>query len=186
MPLYGARVEYATHTLLNLALAPSGTAPSARDLADFQRLPVPFMRKLLTQLEKSHLIVASEGIRGGWRLSYPPEQISLLAIAEAAHGRDSLFECREIRARCALWPDEAPPRAALSGTCEIHAVMLGAERAMRTVLDSQTLADIAMRMSAKSPRFAGTDVPDWFAMRYAGRRSSTHGPTAASAREAMP
>ena len=61
MPQYGARVEYALHTLLNLSLAPTGTAPSARDLADFQKLPVAFIRKLLTQLEKSGLVLEPEG-----------------------------------------------------------------------------------------------------------------------------
>ena len=173
MPQYGARVEYALHTLLNLSLAPAGTAPSARDLADFQKLPVAFMRKLLTQLEKSGLIAAAEGVKGGWRLARRPEDITVLEIVDAAQGRDVLFECREIRARCALWPDESPPRGARSGVCEIHAVMLAAERAMRAELASHTLGGIAARVGAKSPRFVATDVPGWFAGRYSGRRAGT-------------
>ena len=173
MPQYGARVEYALHTLLNLSIAPEGTAPSARDLADFQKLPVAFIQKLLTQLEKSGLIVAAEGIRGGWRLSRPPAEITILDIVDAAQGRDVLFECREIRALCALWGDDAPPRAARAGVCEIHAVMLAAERAMRAELAAHRLADIAARVGAKSPRFVATAVPDWFAGRYSGRRAGT-------------
>src|SRR5919204_4834092 len=161
MPQYGARVEYALHTLLNLSSAPAGTAPSARDLADFQRLPVAFMRKLLTQLEKAGLVVAAEGVHGGWRLSRPSTEITVLEIVDAAQGRDVLFECREIRARCALWPDDAPPRGARSGVCEIHAVMLVAERAMRAELDGHTLADIAARVGAKSPRYVARDAPAW-------------------------
>jgi Rrf2 family protein len=168
---YGARVEYALHTLLNLTLAPPETAPSARDLAEFQKLPVPFMRKLLTELEKSGLVVAAEGVRGGWRLCRPPEEISVLEVAEAAQGYDPLFQCREIRARCALWSDDAPPRGARSGVCEIHAVMLAAERAMRAQLATQTIADIAARVSGKSPRFTKADAPAWFADRFATRRS---------------
>jgi DNA-binding IscR family transcriptional regulator len=82
-----------------------------------------------------------------------------------------LFECREIRARCALWPDDDPPRAARSGVCEIHAAMLAGERAMRAELASHTLADIAARVGAKSPRYVARDVPAWFADRYSGRRS---------------
>ena len=171
MSQFGARVEYALHTLLNLSLAPAQTAPSARDLADFQKLPVPFMRKLLTQLEKSGLVVGAEGIRGGWRLARPTSQISVLEVVDAAQGKEPLFDCREIRARCALWADEAPPRGARSGVCEIHAVMLAAERAMRAELASQRLADIAHSVSAKSPRFVATDVPRWFEERYRGRRA---------------
>lgn len=175
MPYFGARVEYALHTLLNLSLAPPETAPSARDLADFQKLPLPFMRKLLTQLEKSGLVTAVEGVRGGWRLAREPDAITVLEIVEAAQGREPLFDCREIRARCALWPDDAPPRGARSGVCEIHAVMLAAERAMRAQLGSQMLSDIGARVSAKSPRFVRTDVPAWFDSRYAGRISAAQG-----------
>jgi Rrf2 family protein len=173
VPQYGARVEYALHSLLNLSFAPAGTAPSARDLADFQKLPVAFMRKLLTQLEKSGLIVAAEGVYGGWRLSRAPAEITVLEIVDAAQGRDALFECREIRARCALWPDDAPPRAARSGVCEIHAVMLAGERAMRAELASHTLADVVARVGVKSPRYVAADVPGWFAGRYSGRRAGT-------------
>ena len=169
MPQYGARVEYAVHTLLNLSLAPASTAPSARDLSDFQRLPMAFMRKVLTQLEKSGLIVAAEGVHGGWRLARPPSEITLLQIVDAAQGDDPLFACREIRARCALWPDDAPPPGARSGVCEIHAAMLAAEAAMREELARRTLADIAGRVAAKSPRFVAQDVPGWFEDRFAGR-----------------
>ena len=169
MALYGASAEYALHTLLNLCLAPVGTAPSARDLADFQKLPLAFMRKLLTRLEKSGLVLGAEGVHGGWQLGREPDQITVLEIIDGAHGRDVLFDCREIRVRCALWPDDAPPRAARSGVCAIHAVMLGAERIMRAQLASCTLADIAASVGSKSPRFVNADVPGWFGQRYGDR-----------------
>ncbi len=172
MAFYGAGVEYALHTLLNLSLAPSGTAPSARDLAEFQRLPLAFMRKLLTQLEKAGLAVGSEGIRGGWKLARETSKITLLEAAEAVQGRDPLFECREIRARCALWSDGGAPRAATSGVCAIHAAMLAAEAAMRRELAQRTLADIAGQVGAKASATAATTVAAWFTDRYAGRRAS--------------
>jgi Rrf2 family protein len=173
MPMYGARVEYALHTLLNLSWAPATSAPSARDLADFQRLPVAFMRKLLTRLEKAGLVAGEEGVRGGWHLTRSPGEITVLDVVEAAQGREVLFECREIRARCALWPDENPPRAAKAGVCAIHAVMLAAEAAMRREMTSHTLADIADRVSAKSSPSVASVVPDWFALRYAERRTNS-------------
>jgi len=172
MAFYGARVEYALHTLLNLTFAPQGTAPSARDLADFQRLPVAFMRKLLTQLEKAGLIEGSEGVRGGWKLARDPKRISALEVAEAAEGRSPLFECREIRARCALWPDDGAPRAASTGVCEIHAVMLQAEVAMRRELASASLADILAKVEAKRSAASRAAAPAWFADRYAERRKT--------------
>lgn len=176
MPQYGARLEYALHTLLNLSLAPPSTAPSARDLADFQKLPIPFVRKLLTQLEKAGLVAGAEGVRGGWRLTRPAAEITVLDVVDAAHGEDTLFECREIRSRCALWPDNAVPRGARTGVCEIHAVMLAAEAAMRKEMAARTLSQIAVRVRSKSPNTVTTQIPGWFESRYASR---TTGPAAA-------
>lgn len=170
MALYGAPEEYALHTLLNLSYAPAGTAPSARDLAEFQRLPVSFVRKQLTQLARAGLIVGTEGVRGGWRLARPPAEISLLDVVDAVHDGAPLFECRNIRARCALWEDDDPPRAAVSGVCAIHQVMLQAQAAMRSELAAHTLADIAQRVDAKTSAKGATAMQAWFSTRYAQRR----------------
>src|SRR3546814_11537774 len=113
MPLYGAGVEYAIPTLLNRARAPAGTAPSARDLADLQRLPVPSVQKLLTQPEKAGLVAGAEGVRGGWRLARGPPAIPVLEFADAPTGGERLFECREVGAPCSLWEDGPPAPAAL-------------------------------------------------------------------------
>lgn len=172
MSLYGARVEYGLHTLLNLSFAPDGTAPSARDLAEFQRLPMAFIRKLLTQLEKTGLIRGSEGVHGGWRLARDPAQITVLEVAEAAQGRQPLFACAEIRANCALWPKDRPPAGATEGVCSIHAVMLSAEAAMRRELAGQTLADIIRQVGTASPSWVTVDSPNWFATRMSSRRTS--------------
>jgi len=170
MAFYGAGVEYALHTMLNLARAPAGTAPSARDLAEFQRLPVPYVQKLLTQLEKAGIIAGAEGVRGGWRLARDPSAVSVLEVADAAKGGDALFKCREIRARCALWDDDDPPRRAVSGVCSIHAVMLAAEQAMRRELAAHSLADLVDRVAGKSSPAFPNVVGNWFDDRYANRR----------------
>lgn len=176
MALYGAPVEYAIHTLLNLCLGPEDAAPSAKDLAEFQRLPAPFMRKLLTRLEKAGLVRGAKGFRGGWQLARDAAEISLLAIADAAQGsRPKLFDCKEIRARCALWPDGRAPAEAVRGVCEIHAAMIAAERAMREALAGQSLADIATRVAAKSNDAAPVVIKEWFQDRYGARRTEHRG-----------
>jgi len=172
MAFYGAGVEYALHTLLNLSHAPDSVTPSARDLADFQRLPVAFVRKLLTQLAKAGLVEGTEGARGGWRLARDPGAITALEVAEAIQGREPLFDCRNIRERCALWSDGAAPNAATSGVCAIHSVMLAAEAAMRRELATHTLAGIATQVGAKTSPEGAVAIPDWFARCFAARRSA--------------
>ena len=169
MPLYGAPVEYALHTLVALAMAPPDVRPSARELAEFQKLPLAFMRKVLGRLERAGIVAAGEGSSGGWTLARMAESVSVLDVVDALHDREPLFECREIRARCALWPDDAVPAAARAGVCSVHAVMLAGEAAMRRELAGHSIAELAGRVRAKSRASWGEDVAAWFAGRYEGR-----------------
>ncbi len=161
MSLYSSRVENALHLVLNLARAGEAAAPSARELADFQQLPVPFVRRILTELASGGVVVSSEGLHGGWRLGKSADQISVHAVVSAVQGDAALFECREIRARCVLWPDDQPPAAAVTGRCAIHAVMLSAQAAMHAELSRHSIGDLVRRVQRKA---ATRDAaPDWFA-----------------------
>ena len=162
MAHFGTKVEYALHTLLNISLAPPDAAPSARELAEFQRLPLAFVRKLLTGQQRAGLLRGAEGRQGGWQLARDAAQITMLEIADAAQGEVPLFDCRDVRTRCALWEDDAVPARARQGICEIHAVMRQAEDAMRARLAAVTLADLRDRMGRKVPGWANVAAPRWF------------------------
>lgn len=162
-----AGVEYGLHCLLYLSGPPTGgTEASVRDLAELQGLSVEFVAKLFTKLRKAGLTEATEGKSGGFRLAKPADRISVLEVVEAIDGPKALFECREIRGRCAVFDGEAP-RWAMDGVCSIHAVMLEAEERMREVLSSQTLADLARRVGAKAPHSHAGKVVHWIETRKA-------------------
>lgn len=166
-----ASVEYGLHCLLGLLDA--GTPPrSSRDLAQFQGISPTFVAKIFAKLEKAGIVVAAEGVRGGYRLARAPETISVLELVDAIEGRKPLFDCQEIRGRCALF-DEGAPEWATHGVCSIHAVMLKAEKAMRDALASETLADIGGRLERKAPAGFGADTKAWFDRRIAERRSGS-------------
>ena len=162
-------VEYALHCLLYLTDAPAGVGEaSVRDLAELQGLSVDYVAKLFTKLHKAGLTVATEGAGGGFTLARPAERITVLDVVQAVDGPKPLFDCREIRARCAIFGDTAP-KWATSGTCSIHAVMLEAEKRMNEVLEAQTLASLAVRTVAKAPRTYHTDIVNWIDNRAASR-----------------
>ena len=102
-------VEYALHCLLFL-ISPSGGRKEAnvRGLAALQGVSVDYLAKLFTKLSKAGLVVATEGSRGGFALSRPAEEISFLDVVVAIDGDKPLFECRETRARCAVFGSKAP------------------------------------------------------------------------------
>jgi Rrf2 family protein len=173
MGFLGAEFEYAAHILVNLHLAQSNQPPSARELAEFQRLPYAYVRKLLGRLGEIGLVAAEEGRSGGWRLRLPADSISLLDVATALAPGDSPFTCREIRARCALWDDANPPRAAIAGTCTIHAAVLRAERRLRDQLARESIGALAEKVTSRYPTFAQSSLPGWFADQVGRRNRAT-------------
>jgi Rrf2 family protein len=160
-------VEYATHGLLWL-VGNNGEPLSSRDIADLQAISPSFLAKIFPKLEKAGIVEASEGVRGGYRLARPADQITFLEIVDAIEGEKPLFDCREVRGRCAVYGDSAPDWA-VAGTCAIHAVMLQAEKAMRQALAAQTLGDVAARFDRKAPRKFLAAVQNWIDQRIDGR-----------------
>lgn len=159
-------VEYGLHCLLWLA---GSTAPlSSRDLAEFQGISPSFVAKIFPKLEKAGIVRASEGVRGGYLLARMPEDISILEVVDAIEGKKPLFDCQDIRGRCAIFGDR-PPGWATAGACAIHAVMLRAEKAMRDSLASQTLGDVAHILDRKAPPDFSNDVRDWLGDRIKSR-----------------
>ncbi|MBN3802360.1 Rrf2 family transcriptional regulator [Paraburkholderia sp. Ac-20336] len=162
-------VEYGLHCLLYLT-RPHGAAEEAsvRDLAELQGLPGEFVAKLFTRLAKAGLVVATEGVKGGFKLARSANRITVLDVLDAIDGGKSLFECREIRSRCAIF-DHAAPGWATRGVCSVHAVMQAAEKAMRSELKQHTLDDLARRVADKSPPAYGVQVVKWLSDRTANR-----------------
>lgn len=158
-------VEYALHCLLYLTRTHGAVEEaSVRNLAELQGVPSEFLAKLFTRLAKAGLVVATEGVKGGFRLARPANRITVHDVVVAIDGDKPLFECREIRSRCAVFDDEAPAWAT-RGVCSIHAVMQAAEKAMRAELKRHTLDDLAQRVVDKAPASYGVQVVQWLSDR---------------------
>jgi len=169
MALYSAGVEYGIHCLLFLADDKGDSRESSvRALAELQGVPQELLAKVFTKLAKANLVVATEGVRGGFKLARPSNEISVLDIVRAIDGDKSIFECREIRGRCAVF-DGSPPDWALSGTCSIHAVMLTAQKRMEEALAQQTVLDLARSVGRKAPPTFNEEVIRWLGARRDGR-----------------
>jgi Rrf2 family protein len=168
-------VEYGIHCLLWLVDA-GDRQPSSRDLAELQGISPSFLAKIFPKLEKAGLVAANEGVQGGYRLARDADDITLLQIVDAIEGEKPLFDCQQIRGRCAVFGDSAP-RWATDGTCAIHAVMLRAEKAMRQTLAESTLGSVAATFRAKSPAPFADEVGEWLDDRVKGRRARGRTPS---------
>ncbi|AWY39748.1 Rrf2 family transcriptional regulator [Pseudomonas putida] len=161
MALYSAGVEYGIHCLAFLVGNHGDTREaSVRDLAELQGVPLDYLAKIFTKLAKAKLVAATEGVRGGFKLARPADEITLLDIVNAIDGRKAIFECREIRGRCALF-EGLTPEWAVEGRCSIHAAMLTAQKRMEEALDQQTILDIARKVGRKAPAEFGEKLESW-------------------------
>ncbi|QNK01317.1 RrF2 family transcriptional regulator [Dyella telluris] len=170
----GNGVEYGLHCLLWLTGSHAEPA-SSRDLADLQGISASFVAKLFPRLEKAGLVEATGGVRGGYRLARPADCISVLDVVDAIEGSKPLFECQEIRGRCAVFGGK-PPAWSIDGVCGVHAVMLRAEQAMRRELARTTIADLAASTGKKAPDGFTQDIRSWFNARWSAR-TDTKAPT---------
>ncbi len=172
MSYISSGVEYSLHCLLFLTRGPAAVEEaSVRDLAELQGVPYDFLAKLFTKLAKAELVVATEGVKGGVRLARPAHRITVHDVVVAIDGDKPMFDCRDIRDRCAVFDNDAPAWAT-RGVCSIHAVMQVAEKAMRAELKQHTLADLAQRANDKAPASFGGQVVTWLTARAPDRRTA--------------
>lgn len=172
--MYGAGAEYALHSLLTLAVRSEPV--SVRDLATFQKIPERFLAKLFTRMKKARLVKGTEGISGGFVLARPAEDIQVMEVLEAIDPGRTLFECAEIRQKCALY-GPTPPTWATAGPCRIHAFMEEAERRLRDFLASKSLAELVCEFKCKAPDAFVAATALWFQQqkRSRGTRRSADG-----------
>ena len=83
--------DYATAVMTCLASAGDGVT-SAQALAERARLELPTVSKLLKQLAQAGLVASTRGINGGYRLSRPPERITIADIVTAMEGPIGMTE----------------------------------------------------------------------------------------------
>ena len=85
--------EYAVRCVLCLAKHGQNTLVSKKSVAREYDIPDQFLAKIAQKLAKAGIIVIRQGAHGGYILSRPPEDISLLEVVETIIGEISLNDC---------------------------------------------------------------------------------------------
>ena len=129
------RTDYGVRIILDLAAlpdAPEGQArTAAQEIACRQKIPRPFLAKIVSQLSLAGLVTTYRGAGGGVALARPSSEISLLQVVEALEGPIQLN-------RCVIQP-EACPR---NSYCPVHHVWSRAQADLVQILSDTTFADL--------------------------------------------
>ncbi len=107
---------------------------------------------------------STEGKGGGFKLAKPVEHITVLDVVTAIDGDKSIFECREIRQRLAVF-DEQAPAWACEGIYGVRSVMDMAQQRMEEALSQHTILDLTRKMYRKAPDEFVIEVQEWIAAR---------------------
>ncbi len=113
-----------------------GEAPiNIKEISKRHGLPVPFLEHVLRQLKLEGLVISHRGVKGGYVLSRPPEEITIGDAIRALDGPIALCECHLKRE-----PDEIADKKLHCVTSNIY-WKLG--KKVEETFDSITLRELA-------------------------------------------
>lgn len=125
------RGSYAIRAVLTLARADKDEVVPARRIAKEMDIPVRFLPQVLGDLSRAGIVEARLGRAGGYRLSKPATDVSLLDVIEAAEGDARRQTCVLSGKPC----DGDDP-------CDVHDMFFEAQEAILQRLDGVTIADV--------------------------------------------
>lgn len=128
------KVQYGMLALVDIALySENGTAVSGPEIAERQDISQKYLEQILTHLKQAGLIHAQKGLRGGYTLAQPADQIKLSEILNALD--NSILDETDAEGGA-----DRSLRAAVN-----NCVWRDLNRSVSAVAESRTLADIMQK-----------------------------------------
>jgi Rrf2 family iron-sulfur cluster assembly transcriptional regulator len=87
------QADYALRAVRDVARLPEGERLPTAVIAERQKIPLPFLAKIISQLAVKGILEATRGASGGVSLARPAASITLLEVIEAIDGPITLNRC---------------------------------------------------------------------------------------------
>ncbi|MPZ66658.1 MAG: Rrf2 family transcriptional regulator [Pseudonocardiaceae bacterium] len=126
-----AKADYAVRAMVELAAAPTALH-TAEAVAERQGIPLRFLLNILNELRVARLVQSRRGREGGYRLARAAAEISVADVIRAVEG-----PLADVHGTSPEDLDYPGPTAAL------REVWIATRRAVRGVLETVSLAEIA-------------------------------------------
>ena len=131
------KARYALEGMLYIAAQQPGALVNTREIAKETGISLSYLEQIFFLLKKSGLLAAERGAAGGFRLALPAEQITAGMAVRAIEGGDlAPVPCIQNLSAC---------RSKIRGICVSRGVWITLDQAIGGVLDSLTLADLAVQ-----------------------------------------
>jgi Rrf2 family protein len=133
------RSKYALKAIAYMARTRDKDSFLIADIAKAEGIPKKFLEAILLTIKNCGILSSRKGPGGGYSLAKSPYEITIGAVIRA-------FEGDLIPLQCLSESAHAPcPECIDEDTCGIKLVMSDVEKALSSILDSTTLADMIQR-----------------------------------------
>jgi len=131
--------RYGIRAVIYLAHRPkNGGNTGIKQISDDLSLPSPFLSKILMLLTKQKILKSTKGPHGGFSLSRPPKEISVLDIIIAIDGNDVFTNCVIHNGTCERIGKEKK-------YCPMHEDYEKTRKELLKLFGGKTVFDLALR-----------------------------------------
>lgn len=133
------RSKYALKALAYMARTSDKDSFLIADIAQAEGIPKKFLEAILLTIKNCGILTSRKGPGGGYSLAKSPYQITVGAVIRAFEGDLIPLPClsESVHGSCPECSDE--------DTCGIKLVMADVDKALSSILDATTLADMLQR-----------------------------------------
>jgi Rrf2 family protein len=128
------QADYALRAVADIARTPNGEKVSTASIAARQKIPLPFLAKIISQLVVRGILESTRGASGGVRLAHSADSITICEIIEAIDGPIAINICVHDAAACEF-----------SQSCALCEIFTETQRLVIKRLESITIADLIKR-----------------------------------------
>lgn len=139
------RCEYGIKAAVRLARKHGQGYVQSKELADTEALPAKFLESILLTLRGAAILESKVGAGGGYRLSRPPDQISVSDLLEALDPGEPVSHTTIIE-----------PKHATAGGVALHLVSERIDEAMGQAIGSLSLAELLSLVQERAPESDGS------------------------------
>ncbi len=127
------KADYAVRCVLYLSKEPEQVA-SVNDIAKKMHIPQTFLAKILQLLMKAGIVESNRGIKGGFKLTKSPGDISLYDVVMAVEGPIATNMCAVDKKVCRL-----------SNSCVVHPIWVDLKKEIEERLKEENFLRLLKR-----------------------------------------
>ncbi len=111
-----------------------GSVTMVDEISREKCVPRSFLAKILQKLTKAGIVRSHRGVKGGFELTRPPKEVTLLDVIEAVQGPVAMNVCALDEKMCGF-----------SGSCAIHPVWIEIRREVEKMLKKNNFEKLRSR-----------------------------------------